>query len=300
MLDLNDVAIFTHVVRAGSFAAAARKLGIAPNTLSRRVQLLEESLGTRLLVRSTRKLNMTPAGSLFFDQCAKGITEVEEAGASLLESSSEPGGLVRVTVPVDFFEHAPVTWVGEFLAKHPKVQVEFILDDRKIDLVEESIDVAFRGGKLEGATLVARRLLDSRRALFASPAWVARHGAPTHVAELEALECVTATSVSGYTVWRLHGPEGQAEVSVSGRFRANTAQAQAHAVRAGLGIGLMPLLLVLRDIAAGTLVPILPDYSQDSGGLYVVSPSRRLRSPAVTALIEFFAERMRSNWDAVA
>jgi DNA-binding transcriptional LysR family regulator len=116
------------------------------------------------------------------------------------------------------------------------------------------------------------------------------------VAALEALECVTPTSVSGTTLWRLHGPDGLVEVSVTGRFRANTAQAQAHAVRAGLGIGLMPLLLVLRDIEAGTMIPVLPDYKQDSGGLYVVSPSRRLRSPAVTALIEFFAERMRSNW----
>jgi DNA-binding transcriptional LysR family regulator len=296
VLDLNDVAIFTHVIRAGSFAAAAKKLGVAPNTLSRRVQLLEESLGTRLLVRSTRKLNMTPAGSLFFDQCAKGITEVEEAGTSLMEAATEPAGVVRVTAPVDFLEHAPVAWVAEFLARYPRVQVEFLLDDRKIDLVEESIDVALRGGKLEGATLVARRLFDSRRALFASPAFIAKRGTPATAANLEDMDCVTAPSVSGTTVWHLQGPEGIAEATVTGSFRANTAQAQAHAVRAGLGIGLLPKLLVQQDVIAGTMVPVLPEFEQDSGGMYVVSPSRRLRSPAVIALIEFFTERMRTTW----
>lgn len=292
MLDLNDVAIFVHVVRAGSFAAAGRKMGMPPNTLSRRVQLLENSLGTRLLVRSTRKLNLTASGSLFYEQCAENIVSLEQAGESLLEVTSEPIGIVRATAPVDFFNHFPLDWVADFMARYPKIQLEFLLDDRKIDLIEESVDVAFRAGRREGATLVARKLADSTRGLFASPDFVARHGVPEGVAGLARIECITPPVKSGGTIWKLSGPEGEIELSVSGRFRANTAQAQAQAARAGLGIALLPIALANRDLASGHLVRILPDYAFQVGGLYAVSPSRRLRTPAVSVLIDFIAAKL--------
>jgi len=294
MLDLNDVATFVHVVKTGSFAAAGRKLGIPANTLSRRVQLLEEKLGTRLLVRSTRKLNLTTAGTKFFAQCADGVAEIEQAGDSLLEATAEPSGTVRATAPVDFFNFFPMAWVAEFMASHPKVQVEFLLDDRRVDLVEDSIDVAFRTGELQGATLVARKLGDSSRGLFASPEFVAQHGMPVTPEALVGMECITRPALSGQAVWHLSGPEGEVAVTVSGHLRASTAQAQLHAARAGLGIAFLPATLAVRDLAAGTLLRVLPDYHHNAGGIYAVSPTRRLRSPAVTALIEFFAERLKT------
>jgi DNA-binding transcriptional LysR family regulator len=294
VVDLNALATFVHVVKAGSFAAAGRKLGVPANTLSRRVQELEESLGVRLLLRSTRKLNLTTAGARLFAQCADGITELEQAGSSLQQDMAEPAGTVRATAPADFFHYFPLALLAEFMARHPKVQVEFLLADSRVDIVDESIDVAFRAGKLEGATLVARKLADSTRGLFASPAFLTRHGAPEAIERLTGMECITAPSLSGSAVWQLNGPQGEVQVSVSGRFRANTAQVRALAARAGLGIAFLPLTLAQQGLVDGSLVRVLPEFGYDVGGFYAVSPSRRLRSPAVSALIDFVAEQLNT------
>ncbi len=298
MLDLNDVATFVHVVKAGSFAAAGRQLGVPSNTLSRRVQVLEAALGTRLLVRSTRKLNLTTSGATFYAQCAGGVADLEQAGASLLDITVEPAGSVRVAAPADFFNHFPMAWMAEFMAMHPKVRLEFLLDDRQVDFVDESVDVAFRAGKIEDSSLVARKLVDSTRALFASPGFIALHEAPASLDALAQAECVTSPSLAGRTVWRLTGAEGETGVSVSGRFRASTVQAQAHAAVAGLGIAFLPIAMTARDVADGRLVRVLPDYAHHLGGVYAVSPTRRLRAPAVVALIGFVAERLKQLVEA--
>ena len=293
MLDLNDVATFVHVVRAGSFAAAGRQLGMPSNTLSRRVQVLEQALGTRLLVRSTRKLNLTTSGATFYAQCADGVADLEQAGASLLDATAEPSGSVRAAAPADFFNHFPMAWMAEFMALHPKVQLEFLLDDKHVDFVDESVDVAFRAGKIEGGSLVARRLAGSTRGLFASPGFITRHGAPASLEALALTECVTSPSLDGRTLWRLSGAEGETSVTVTGRFRASTVQAQAHAAVAGLGIAFLPIVMAAREVAEGRLLRVLPEYAQDMGGVYAVSPTRRLRAPAVAALIGFVAERLK-------
>ena len=299
MLDFNDVALFTHIVKAGSFAAAGRRLGIPANTLSRRMAHLEEAVQTRLLTRTTRKLNLTTAGEVFFRRCMDGVSDIEQAGESLREATTEPAGTLRVTAPVDFFDHLPLAWIAEFMRLHPKVEVEMLLDDKRIDLVEERIDVAFRAGALDGADWVARKLAGNPRCLFASAAYLQDHGTPQSVAELAQLQCLTAGGASsggaGKTVWQLLGPQGMVEVSVSGRFRANTAQVQAHAAHAGLGIALLPLALARGAARNSSLVQVLPEYRNEVGGLYAVSPSRRHRAPAVKALVEFVAQKLRAS-----
>lgn len=147
MLDLNDIAMFVQVVRGGSFAEAARRLGMPPNTVSRRIQQLEANLGTRLLQRSTRKLTLTSAGQDFHERCAGAVDGLLEAGQELMTGSGEPSGLVRVAAPADFFDFFEMEWVTEFLAAHPRVRLDFVLSDAKADLIAEQIDVAFRGGR---------------------------------------------------------------------------------------------------------------------------------------------------------
>lgn len=294
MYDLNDVAMFVQVVRCGSFAEAARRLGVPPNTLSRRIQQLEARLGTRLLQRSTRKLTLTSAGQAFHERCASAVDGLFEAGQDLMMGSQEPSGLVRVAATADFFEFFPMEWVAEFLAAHPRVRIDFLLSDAKADLIAEQIDVAFRGGPLHDSGYVGRQLLGVRSdGMVASPAYIAARGIPSSLQELASHDCVTFAHPSGRTVWRLTGPDGvEEEVQVTGRFCANTAQSLRKATLAGLGIALLPPSMAGLDMQAGLLVPVLPQYQRRGHGLNVLYPSRRQLPRAVSAFIGLITEKL--------
>lgn len=294
MLDLNDVAIFVQVVRCGSFAEAARRLGVPPNTLSRRVQQLEAQLGTRLMQRSTRHLTLTSAGQVFLERCSGAVEGLMDAGEELLAVNQEPSGLVRVAAPADFFDFFAMEWLTEFLAAHPKVRVDFVLSDGRADLIADRIDVALRGGILEDSSLFARKVLDAGNdGLVASPAYVARQGVPATLQDLADHDCLVFSHPSGKATWRVTGPDGaQAEVQVAGRFSGNTAQALRKAALAGLGIALLPSTLTQRDLRAGLLVPVLPQYQRQGHGVHMVYPSRRYLPLAVSAFMELVISKM--------
>lgn len=294
MFDLNDIAMFVQVVRCGSFAEAARRLGVPPNTVSRRIQQLEAQLGTRLMQRSTRKLTLTSAGEAFHARCAGAVDGLVEAGQALMTGSHEPSGLVRVAATADFFDFFPMEWVADFLAAHPLVRLDFVLSDAKADLIAEQIDVAFRGGALTDSGYVGRPLLGvSSYGLVASPAYIAARGAPGTLQDLANHDCVTSAHASGRTTWRLAGPDGvEEEVQVASRFTGNTAQALRKATQAGLGIALLPPPIARLDVQAGLLVPVLPQYQCTSHGLSVLYPSRRHLPLAVSAFIGLVMEKL--------
>jgi len=294
VLDLNDVAMFVQVVRFGSFAEAARRLGMPPNTVSRRIQQLEAELGTRLMQRSTRKLTLTSAGVAFHERCAAAVDGLVEAGQALMTGGQEPSGLVRVAATADFFDFFPMEWVAEFLAAHPRVRLDFVLSDAKADLIAEQIDVAFRGGALPDSGYVGRQLFGPLSdGLVASPAYLAARGTPSALQDLADHDCVTAAHPSGRATWRLIGPDGiEEEVQVAGRFSGNTAQALRKATVAELGIALLPPTMARLDVQAGLLVPVLPQYRRTSSGLSVLYPSRRHLPRAVSAFIELVIEKL--------
>ncbi len=294
MLDLNDVAIFVQVVRCGSFAEAARRLGVPPNTLSRRVQQLEAQLGTRLMQRSTRHLTLTSAGQVFLERCSGAVEGLMDAGEELQAVNQEPSGLVRVAAPADFFDFFAMEWLTEFLTAHPKVRVDFVLSDGRADLIADRIDVALRGGILEDSSLFARKVLDAGNdGLVASPAYVARQGVPDTLQDLADHDCLVFSHPSGKATWRVTGPDGApAEVQVAGRFSGNTAQALRKAALAGLGIALLPSTLTQRDLRAGLLVPVLPQYHRQGHGVHMVYPSRRYLPLAVSAFMDLVIGKM--------
>ena len=294
MLDLNDVAIFVQVVRCGSFAEASRRLGVPPNTLSRRVQQLEAQLGTRLMQRSTRHLTLTSAGQVFLERCSGAVEGLMDAGEELQAVNQEPSGLVRVAAPADFFDFFAMEWLTEFLTAHPKVRVDFVLSDGRADLIADRIDVALRGGILEDSSLFARKVLDAGNdGLVASPAYVARQGVPDTLQDLADHDCLVFSHPSGKATWRVTGPDGaQAEVQVAGRFSGNTAQALRKAALAGLGIALLPSTLTQRDLRAGLLVPVLPQYHRQGHGVHMVYPSRRYLPLAVSAFMDLVIGKM--------
>jgi DNA-binding transcriptional LysR family regulator len=297
-LDLNQVFLFVEVVRTASFAAAARRLGMAANSVSRHIQQLEADVGSRLIHRSTRKLTLTAAGRTFFDRCAAPVSELAQAGQASVDDHSLPGGLVRVAAPADFFDLFQIDWIAEFLAVHPRMRMEFVLDDAKTDLVGEGIDVAIRAAHLVDQNHVGHRLVTSDFGFVASPSYLAARGVPTSLQSLRDHDCLPQSNRTGPVVWHLQGPGGASEIQVSGRFRANTARAVLRAAVAGLGIALLPGPITAADVHAGRLSRVLPEHRREGADLYAVCVSRRQIPRAVAAFVEFTAGKLRSvAWD---
>jgi DNA-binding transcriptional LysR family regulator len=294
MLDLNEVRMFVQVVRARSFAEAARRLSVPPNTLSRRIRQLEATLDTRLMQRSTRKLTLTAAGLAFFERCAAAVDGVLEAGRDLVDGSDKPSGSVRIAAPADFLDLFHIDWVAEFLVLHPQVRLDFVLNDARADLIDEGIDVAFRGGRSQDTHPVFRQITSQYLSLIASPRYLAARGAPKTLQELAQHDCLTVSSRQRRVTWSLQGPRGDEEVQVSGRFSANSARILLQSCVSGLGVALLPTMLIVSDLRAGRLVHVLPAYRRDGADFNVVLPSRQQIPTAVSAFIEFAAERLRS------
>ncbi len=297
MLDLNDVALFVQVVRSGSFAEAARQLGMPANTLSRRVQQLEDQLGTRLLQRSTRKLTLTDSGERFHQRCSGAVEGLLEAGQQLMTGSQEPSGTVRVAAMADFFDFFPMEWVAGFLAKHPRVRLDFVLSDARADLIAERVDIAFRGGALQDSGYVGRQLLGAgNEGLVASPDYINKRGVPATLQDLAHHDCVSFAYPSGVTTWRLTGANGVEEaIQVTSRFNGNTAQALRKATLAGLGVALLPPAITNIDLRAGRLVPVLPNYYRTGYGLHLLYPSRKHLPLAVSAFIALVMEKLNAQ-----
>jgi DNA-binding transcriptional LysR family regulator len=295
MVDLNDIGLFVQVVRHGSFSQAGRRLGMPSNTVSRRIQQLEARLGVRLMHRSTRRLSLTDAGRTLHERCAAAVDGLEDAVQDLIAGSRTPSGTVRVALPADFFDFYDMAWVAEFLDAYPLVQLDFVLSDATTDLIAEGIDVAFRGGTTPNPDYVVRQISSGSTGLVASPAYLAAHGTPATLKDLEQHDCVTASRFGGPVTWRLQGPDGaEAEVLATGRCMANTAQGLRKATLAGLGIALLPRVADV-DIAAGLLVPVLPQYRRANQNLCAVYPSRRLLPLAVSAFIESVVDKLNAK-----
>src|SRR5918995_2106794 len=224
MLDLNDILIFARVVEAGSFTAAARLLGMPKATVSRRIVALEREVGVRLIQRTTRSLNVTDAGRLYYEQSSQALRTIEEANLRLAEARAEPSGTIRISAPVGFGDSFLTGAVFDFLGEHPKTKVELCLTDDQLNLVESGIDLAFRTGILPDSTLIARKLGSTHRILCASPDYLARRGVPQAPVDLARHHCVIAGPSAANAHWVLEGPHGEESVMVSGRFAANEMQ----------------------------------------------------------------------------
>jgi len=290
--------MFVQVVRARSFAEAARRLGVPSNTLSRRVRQLEASLDTRLMQRSTRKLTLTAAGSAFFERCAPAVDGVLEAGKDLAGGSQTVSGTVRIAAPADFLDFFKIEWVMQFLALHPKVRLDFVLNDAHADLIGESIDVAFRGGTVSDHQSIFRKLMSQSFDLVASPAYLQSRGSPRTLQELSRHDCLTASGRPGAASWTLRGPSGSEEVKVSGRFSANSARILINGCLAGLGIAFLPRVLIVPHLHAGRLIRVLPQYRRDGADLSVILPSSQQIPTAVLAFVEFATDKFQSMIDS--
>lgn len=275
MLDLNEIYLFVEVVQAGSFAEAARRLGMPPNTISRHVLQLEAELKSRLFVRTTRKLTLTAIGQTFYEQCARNIRELVVAGQQVADTHPEPTGPLRVAVFADFFDIFPISWITEFLARYPGVTLEFVVDNAYLDLMASGVDLALRPESMLDENSTRRVLCTSRGQLVASPKYLETRRTPANLDELGRHDCLLISRNSGPGTWHLNGPDGRSRVQVQGRLLASTSNPVRQAAVDGLGIALLFDLYAKRDLAAGRLVPVLEQYRSDPSNFCAVFPNHR-------------------------
>jgi DNA-binding transcriptional LysR family regulator len=274
-MELDGIAIFVKVVQAGSFSGAARLLGMPNTTVSAKVARLEKRLGVTLIQRTTRKLNITPAGQAYFERCARGLEEIEAAEAEVSLSAAEPRGLLRITAPGDVAMGMLPPIVGRFLARFPRTRVEVLVANRVIDLLAEGVHLAIRAARLRDSTLVARRFVPFSGGLWASRAYLGRRGTPRTPADLEAHDCLVFPRFSAQPL-RLSDGRGRAEVRFTGRLAVDDPQTLRNFVLQGEGIGTLPDYLA----RATPLVRVLPKWTWTSGAL-----SANVRAFIDTALI---------------
>ena len=290
---IGDIALFLRVLDLGSISAAARTLDLSSAVASQRLKRLERELGVRLLHRTTRKLHPTPEGLLLEEQGRVLVEDLEALADGLRRTGSGVAGTLRVTMSSTFGRLYISPLLPAFMALHPGVRVSVDLDDAKVDLVSAGLDLAIRIGDLDDSTLVARRLATNRRVVCASPAYLARHGAPQTPSDLATHECLLLVGSQGrQDTWRFRDGNGEVAVRVAGRIESNQGELLRDAAVAGLGIALHSTWHVCEDLRAGRLQVVLPDHPLPETGIHAVMPQRRLVPPRVRAFVDFLADRL--------
>ena len=287
-----EMQTFSAVVDAGSFVKAAEALGLSKAAVSRYVGELEARLGVRLLQRTTRRLSLTEEGQVFHARCKELLAGVEEAEREASSRSAAASGLLRINAPFTFGNlHLAPLW-GVFRSQHPQVALDITLSDRVVDLVEEGYDMAIRIATLPSSTLVSKRLASTRIVLCASPAYLAAHGTPQHPADLAAHAVIAYRYWASKDEWHFDGPDGPVSAKTRPCMHTNSGDTCRAAALAHQGIILQPTFLVAGDLAAGTLVELMPQYRSLVLGIYAVYPTRKHVSPKVRALVDFLAAKL--------
>lgn len=283
MQDLNEMAIFAIVVNTGSFTKAADKLKLPKSTVSRKVSQLEKRVGVRLINRTTRNLKPTETGKLYYSQCLKMLEQAEEADRIVSNMQSEPSGLLRISTPLSFGTPFFIKVIKRFLDKYPKVNIEIIADNKQVDLLEHEVDIAFRIGPLSDSSLIARNIGTARLSLCATPEYLAKHGEPKSIQDLEKHTCISHP----VSPWIFQTSSGNIEFQPSSRMIANDMEMIRKMVNQGFGIGAVPQILISDDLNDKSLIPVLPEFPFQDRTFYLVYPSRREPPSKVVAFTDF-------------
>lgn len=287
---LNDMALFVEVVKARSFRRAAEALGMPNSTLSRRISGLEKQIGLRLLHRTTRKIELTEAGQLYFDRCKRIVDEARLAHEQLGEMLARPSGLLRASLPVDFANVYLAPLIAEFARLYPGINFEFDLTPRQVDLISEPVDVVIRMGEPATSNLIARKLASLKRCLYASPGYLKVSGEPRHPSDLVNHECLRLRG-AGADRWTLSSENGNEQVDVGGRFELNSVGMIRRLATLDLGIALLPEGIAAQDVMNGMLCKVLPQWQASPVSVYALTETRLL--PAKTQrFIEFLRREL--------
>lgn len=286
-----DLQAFVAVVEAGSFTAAAERLDASKSVLSRRVSALEERLGVQLLRRTTRTLNTTDTGRSFFERSARILSDLDEAESAVAQEHGELHGQLRVALPLSFGIHHMGRPIAEFNRQHPRIRFDLDLSDRRVDLIQEGIDVGIRIGKLRDSSMIARRLFESHTVICASPAYLKEHGTPKTPETLSDHRCLVYSNLADADHWTYREGNGEEKtIKLNHVMAANSGDMLRKIAASGLGIIMQPMFIAHEAIKRGELMPILANYQWPVAPAYAIYPPTRHLSYRVRAFIDFLAE----------
>lgn len=290
MADWEGVKEFVAVAETTSFTVAAQRLDASVAHVSRQVAKLENRLDVRLFHRTTRKVTTTEEGRVYYHHCRQVLDNLEEAERAITSLQNQPSGKLRMTAPVSYGEKYLAPLVNDFLLKHPRLDVDMLLTNQRLDLIEEGVDLAIRLGVLEDARLVARKLGSREQRLCASPDYLARYGEPHTLSELASHSCLLGT----LDYWRFNDNGKVRTIKVKGRLHCSSGPALRDAALKGLGLVQLPDYYVSDHLRSGALVNVLDAFRPPEEGIWALySPNRHL-SPKVRLLIDFLVQGLES------
>jgi len=289
---LREMELFVRVVETGSFSAAARDLKLGQPAISKTIAALEERLGVRLLVRSTRQLAPTEAGAAFYERALRAITEANEADAAALGAGAGLEGRLRICTPVTFARLHVVPKLGVFLDAHPRLRMELVMDDRVIDLVAENIDAALRLGNLNDSSLRVRKLAQAERYVVASPVYLAKRGVPANPTDLLEHDGIIYGQSSGGQEWLFRRGTSETSIQLRTRLTLSAAEGVREAVLAGQGFAITSRWMFAPELQSGAVVPVLTEWTLPPMELWVVYPSGKLTSTKAQAFVKWFETAM--------
>jgi DNA-binding transcriptional LysR family regulator len=292
---------FVRTVAAGSFAGAAKELGVSSVAVSKNVQRLERRLGVRLLQRSTRKLNLTEEGRLFYERCTGPLLELEGAQAAVKDKGRSPAGRLRVTSVSPFGRTYVLPLLPAFSRRYPEIEVELHLDDAISDMIAEGYDVGIRAGEMRDSTMIARAIAPLHFVVCGAPAYLTKHGMPRTPADLSRHNCLrlqNRRTRAGPANWLLGA--NKTATAVSGNFIANDITTLVMAAVHGQGLVFAPLPLVLPLFRSGALVPLLPEWISQPLHLFVHYPNRKQLPMRTRSFVNFVLDQFRKNPDLVS
>jgi LysR family transcriptional regulator for bpeEF and oprC len=292
MNKLQAMEVFVQVVDAGNFSRAAGNMRLPKATVSTLVQGLERALSVRLLHRTTRQLTVTPDGAAYYERCIRILSDVRDAEESLSRNRLNPSGRLRVDTSTGLASKVLVPALHSFFERYPDIQLELGSSDRTMDLIEEGIDCAIRGGQLADSSLIARRIGAINFVTCAAPSYLEKHGMPLHPDDLARHRCVNYFSSQSGKIydWNFVRGTERIEVPLPGVIALNDGNAYVEAGLAGLGIVQMTDYLLEEHVKDGTMVPVLPDWGTDPLPVHVVYPQNRHLSAKMRVFVEWVAE----------
>ncbi len=298
---LSGMAVYAKVVEEGSFSSAARQMGMSKSAVSKQISKLENRLGARLLNRTTRRLNLTEIGAVYYERAARIVAEAEEAEQEVSSLHAAPRGTLKINAPMSFGVLHVAPAIPSFMALYPELKVDMDLDDRLVDLIDGGYDVAIRIARMPDSSQVARTLAPFNTVVCATPDYWHRHPQPLEPSDLINHNCLIYTYLQSGGEWRFSGPDGPISVKAAGSFRANNGDALRAAALGGLGLYMGPTFIVSEDLRAGSLQAVLQDFSESDLSIYAVYPHSRHLSAKVRAFVDFMADRFgpRPYWDEV-
>ncbi|MDY0883462.1 LysR substrate-binding domain-containing protein [Dongia soli] len=280
--------VFRQAVELGSFAEASRQLRLSPAAISKNINELEARLSVRLINRTTRRMSLTEAGTLYYQRVVRILDDLDDADRSLGPLQHQPGGLLRVSAPMTLTLTRLSAALPAFLSRHPHLSLDLQLEDRRVDIIKEGYDLAIRGSdNLEDSSLIARKLMTLRHVVCAAPAYFERHGRPQSPAEIAKHNCIQFTLSGHVDEWLFRKADRSVRVPIKGRYRVASSLAVRDALRTGFGLTLIPWLYVQEDVAAGRLETVLDDWSTVETSVYAVYPSSRYVVPKLRAFLDF-------------